>query len=59
MDARELAARFFIDARREQQAKNEETLSAWLWFSCPAAMRQDVESAIRNDPRWSGLNGNH
>lgn len=45
---------YFGDSTTDGKCINEKNLSAWLWFSCPAAMRAQVATAIRSDPRWRG-----
>ena len=53
MNAIELADAFFRDCEIDNRVANEENLRAWLWFTCPAAMRRDAEKAIRADARSS------
>jgi hypothetical protein len=43
---------FFTDLERDSRLANEESLRAWLWFTCDASMRGEVETAIRADERW-------
>lgn len=49
----ELVNQFFTDCERDNRQPNEENLRAWLWFVCPANLREEVGPAIRADDRWS------
>lgn len=48
----EVVDAFFADLVQDGRAATEENLRAWLWFTCDASLRGEVESAIRSDSRW-------
>lgn len=48
---------FFADLEQDGRPATEDNLRAWLWFTCPAQLRGDVESAIRADSRWEERHG--
>lgn len=52
---RELRDGFFNDCTRDEKEITEENLQAWLWFSCPATMREDCVLAIRSNARWKAV----
>jgi len=41
-----LAHQYFVDLTRENQSDNDKNLRAWLWFTCPARLREQVSPAI-------------
>lgn len=47
-----LANQFFADAETDGREPNRTNLAAWLWFTCPANMRTDVESVVLKDRRF-------
>jgi len=49
----ELVNGFFTSCAKDGRQPNEENLRAWLWFICPANLREEVGPAIRADNRWS------
>ena len=56
MDITKLVNQFFDDCEHDGRPANEENLRGWLWFVCPAALRPEVEAAIRADKRWQAEN---
>ena len=48
----EMVDAFFDDLARDSRAADEKSLRAWLWFTCDASLRSEVEPAIRADERW-------
>ena len=53
MKLSELVDVFFDDLEQEACTATEGNLRAWLWFTCPASLRSEVEPAIRADRRWT------
>lgn len=47
MTTTQLAHQYFEDLMREKSDDNDDNLRAWLWFTCPAHLRSDVEGKIR------------
>lgn len=41
-----LADAYFRDLERDGRQDTEEDLRAWLWFTCPAHLRVEVEAQI-------------
>jgi hypothetical protein len=41
-----LAAQYFRDLERESRKDTASNLRAWLWFTCPANLREEVEAEI-------------
>jgi len=49
-----LVTQYFADCGNDGLAPHDEAnLRAWLWFTCPAHRRDEIESAIRRDTRWA------
>jgi hypothetical protein len=48
----QLAELYFADCEEHREPVGPRSFTAWLWFSCPAALRRRVADAIRSDPRW-------
>ena len=42
----QLAEQYFRDLKQDGREDNEENLRAWLWFTCPARLRVDVQAEI-------------
>ena len=51
-ETRTLAEIFFTDCETDSRTPNEESLSAWLWFTCPAHLREKVKLTIKADNRF-------
>jgi len=45
----QLAAQYFTDLKRDNRKDTEENLNAWLWFTCPAHLRTEVQAEIEMD----------
>jgi len=43
-----LATKYFADLESDGRTDNEDNLTAWLWFSCPADLRTAVREQIEN-----------
>ncbi len=41
-----LALQYFADLQRDVRQDNNANLNAWLWFTCPANMREIVRAEI-------------
>jgi len=41
-----LAMQYFTDLERDGREDNETNLHAWLWFTCPAYLREEVHAEI-------------
>ena len=52
-DSQQIADQFFTDCERDNRSPNPENLRAWLWFSCPAQLRSEIEELILRDKRYS------
>jgi hypothetical protein len=48
----ELANGFYLDCDRDGRTPNDKNLRAWLWMTCPAQFRAEVDEAIVADDRW-------
>jgi len=46
LDIDNLAKRYFIDLSANSREDTDENLRAWLWFSCPADLRDAVRERI-------------
>lgn len=47
-----LINQFFVDCERDNRSPNDRNLDAWLWFTCPAQMREQVGAGIIADQRF-------
>jgi len=45
-EIQQLAQQYFSDLDRDDRADTAENLRAWLWFTCPAHLREDVRATI-------------
>ncbi len=43
-----LTRQYFEDLLRDNRIDSDDNLRAWLWFQCPARLRNQVEDEIRN-----------
>lgn len=48
-----LTNQYFQDCINESQSVGTESLSGWLWFTCPAHLRTPVREAITTDRRFT------
>ena len=51
-DIQEIANAFFTDCTVDGREPNSQSLRAWLWFTCPAELRDDAAQAITADARF-------
>jgi len=47
MSVEQLARQYFADLARDGRTDTAENLRAWLWFTCPAHMRGEIEQEIQ------------
>jgi hypothetical protein len=47
MEITNIVNQYYADLQRDGREDNEENLRAWLWFTCPAQLRREVDSAIQ------------
>jgi hypothetical protein len=48
----ELSVQFFRDCAADGREPNRENLNAWLWFTCPAPLREQTALEITTDHRF-------